>query len=257
VKCDFVAGYFAKYGIPVKCICDAGLFLDVETVTGAGNVMQTRYHDIADNMESKPGLSPVCVAAEADWRQCIFSQYSLKHIQTPTFVINSLYNFGEWEMLTPIGPPGQFPEDTGTPPIDWQKCYPANGKLTPSSYKLCNETQERIIQGFRDQFLDAVAVATDPTSPHGIFGDSCPNQHCQTSTGWTLVKVNGTTMADAAARWYFNGSVEKHVDAPFPSNPTCGYKQGVQPMCNNCANAGLGSNCIWDERKAVFQGMAD
>lgn len=78
-KCDFVAGYFAKIGggIPVKCICDAGLFLDVETVTGAGNVMQTRYHDIADVMESKPGLSPVCVAAESDWRQCIFSQYSL------------------------------------------------------------------------------------------------------------------------------------------------------------------------------------
>ena len=25
---------------------------------------------------------------------------------------------------------------------------------------------------------------------------------------------------------YFNGSVEKHVDAPFPSNPTCGYKSG-------------------------------
>jgi hypothetical protein len=58
--------------------------------------MQTRYHDIADVMESKAGLSPACVAAETDWRQCIFSQYSLKHTSTPTFVINSLYNFGEW-----------------------------------------------------------------------------------------------------------------------------------------------------------------
>merc|ERR1712190_509485 len=35
VKCDFVATYFEKYSIPVKCICDAGMFLDVETVTGA------------------------------------------------------------------------------------------------------------------------------------------------------------------------------------------------------------------------------
>ena len=49
--------------IDVKCICDAGIFLDVETVTGAGNVMQQRYHDIADVMESKPGLSKACVAA--------------------------------------------------------------------------------------------------------------------------------------------------------------------------------------------------
>ena len=58
--------------MPVKCICDAGLFLDVDTVTGAGKVMQTRYHDIADIMESKPGLSPACVGNESDWRQCIF-----------------------------------------------------------------------------------------------------------------------------------------------------------------------------------------
>ena len=31
-------------------------------------------------------------------------------------------------------------------------------------------------------------------------------------------------MADAAARWYFNHSVVKIVDAPFdaPLNPTCG-----------------------------------
>ena len=45
------------------------MFLDVDTVTGAGNVMEARYHDIATNMASKPGLSPACVAGESDWRQ--------------------------------------------------------------------------------------------------------------------------------------------------------------------------------------------
>jgi hypothetical protein len=106
LKCDFVAGYFQEHGaVPVKCICDAGLFLDVDTVTGAGKVMQTRYHDIADIMESKPGLSPACVGNESDWRQCMFSQYSLKHAQTPTFVINSLYNFGECECNQSAGSP--------------------------------------------------------------------------------------------------------------------------------------------------------
>ena len=87
LKCDYVAGYFAKHGIPVKCICDAGMFLDIETVTGAGNVMQTRYHDIADNMESRPGLSPACVAGEADWRQCMFSQHTFAYTRVPTFVL--------------------------------------------------------------------------------------------------------------------------------------------------------------------------
>jgi hypothetical protein len=52
----------------------------------------------------------------------------------------------------------------------------------------------------------------------------CPNQHCQTSTGWSSVFVNNTTMAAAVARWYFfQGGEERHVDGEFPNNPTCGY----------------------------------
>jgi O-palmitoleoyl-L-serine hydrolase len=251
VKCEYVASYFAVHSIPVKCICDAGMFLDIETVTGAGNVMQKRYHDIADVMESKPGLPAACVAGEEDWRQCIFSQHALKYHTTPTFVINSLYNFGEWAMLASSW------LDSGNAPADWQSCWPKNGGLSPETYKTCNSTQLGIIQHWYEQFLLASAPATDPASPHGIFADSCPNQHCQTSTGWQMVKVNGTTMADAAARWYFQSSVEKHVDAPFmqPFNPSCGLKEGVQPACNNCANTGLGSNCLWDEEKQTFHGI--
>ena len=65
-------------------------------------------------------------------------------------------------------------------------------------------------------------------------------------------------MAHAAARWYFSKSVEKHVDTPFMDptlNPTCGYREGVEPMCNNCGNKGLGSNCLWDETKQEFHGL--
>jgi hypothetical protein len=117
------------------------MFLDVETVTGAGNVMRDRYFDIANNMETKPGLSTACVAAESNWQLCQFSEYSLKYMKTPTFVINSLYNFGEWAMLAPTFPSGSFPPDTGTPPSDWAACYPGNGKLTPESFAKCNVSE--------------------------------------------------------------------------------------------------------------------
>lgn len=254
LKCDFVSSYFAKHSIPVKCICDAGLFLDVDTVTGAGNVMRTRYHDIAEVMESKPGLSAACVGNESDWKQCIFSQYSLKYMQTPTFAINSLYNFGEWAMLCPTYPRGTFPPDTGTPPSDWHTCYPSNGALTPETYKLCNATQIKLIQGFRDQFVAAVANAADPSTPHGLFLDSCPNEHCQTSTGWTRVSVGGTMLGVAAADWYFKGKTVKLIDKPFPGNPTCGQKEGHEPICSNCANKGLGSNCLFDSVSGSFHG---
>jgi hypothetical protein len=39
------------------------------------------------------------------------------------------------------------------------------------------------------------------------------------------VHVDNVTMAEAAASWYFNGTVEKHLDVRFPGNPTCGYSE--------------------------------
>jgi len=43
LHCDYLASYFDRWSIPVKCVCDAGAFLDIDTVTGAGNVMRERY----------------------------------------------------------------------------------------------------------------------------------------------------------------------------------------------------------------------
>ena len=44
--------------------------------------------------------------------------------------------------------------------------------------------------------------------------------HCQTGFSQEVL-VAGTAVGDAAARWYFERTTEKHVDGPFPSNPTC------------------------------------
>ena len=159
-------------------------------------------------MESHDGLDPKCIAGEGDaWRHCIFSQTSLRYTTTPTFMINSLYNFGEWEMLAPSW------NDTGTPPSDWATCWPNNGGLTPETFATCNATQRSIIDNFRNQFLAAAAAAIEhSSSPHGAFLDSCPNQHCQTSTAWGSVVVNDTTMADAVARWSVDGFYEGFFD---------------------------------------------
>ena len=63
-------------------------------VTGAGDVMKQRFYDLADRMRTKPSLSPACVAAEPDWRECMFSETALKYTATPLFAMNSMYNFG-------------------------------------------------------------------------------------------------------------------------------------------------------------------
>ena len=80
LHCDYVSAWFARVNssIDVRCICDAGAFIDVPTITGAGDVMKTRFYDLADRMQTRASLSPACVQAEPDWRECMFSETTLK-----------------------------------------------------------------------------------------------------------------------------------------------------------------------------------
>lgn len=223
LHCKSIASFFKglNTAFDVRCICDAGMFIDVPTVTGAGNVMETRFFDIAERMGTKSGLDKICVEKESDWRHCLFSEKALEYnTDVPVFVINSLYNFGEWAMLPP--PTSQsFPPDTVEAAADWLDCWPSTGGMTPQTYSHCNETQRSIINDYLVAFKRAVAPAIDPSLPHhGAWLDSCPSMHCQTDFA-SDVLVKGTAVGDAVADWYFNRTVVKLVDKPFPSNPTC------------------------------------
>jgi len=222
IHCDYVRDYFAAVNssIDMKCICDAGVFMDVPTVTGAGNVMEARFYDVADRMGTKASLSTACVAKEQDWRECMFSETALKHTTAPYFVINSQYNFGEWEMLAP--PTTQsFPPDTTASPADWQSCYPSLGQLTPERWATgCNATQKSIILGRVAKFQKALSGALDPTSANGAWLNNCPSTHCQTNFDDAIL-VDGMNVREAVNAWYFDDKVVKSVDGPYPSNPTC------------------------------------
>ena len=253
IHCDYVANWFkdVNASIDVRCICDAGLFIDVPTVTGAGDVMRERFYDLADKMQTKPSLNPACVNGEPDWRECMFSETALKYTKTPLFTMNSMYNFGEvrsavwpssvllliscsanlcsvcvfgpfttqWEMLAPMTSQS-FPPDTTAPPADWASCWPSTGGLTAASYKTCNSTQKTIIAAHLKTFEAKLAPVMNPTSRHGSWLSACPSMHCQTGFA-PGVLVHGLSVGDAAARWYFNRSTVKLMDGPFPSNPTC------------------------------------
>ena len=224
IHCDYIHDYFDKASkgtTDVRCICDAGVFMDVPTVTGAGNVMKTRFYDVADKMATKASLNPTCIAKEADWRECMFSETALKHTATPYFVINSQYNFGEWEMLAP--PTSQsFPPDTTASPADWQNCYPSLGKLTPQLWETgCNATQKSLILNRVEKFMNVMSSAWGAATPqNGAWLNNCPSMHCQTGFDDTIM-VSGMNVREAVSAWYFDKKIVKAVDGPFPSNPTC------------------------------------
>jgi len=74
---------------------------------------------------------------------------------------------------------------------------------------------------YREASIAALAPVLNHSSPHGLFADSC-DAHCESTDGWSTRLVNGSLMKDAAAHWYFDGSVETHLDSyALNENPTC------------------------------------
>ena len=124
-------------------------------------------------------------------------QYSLKYTKTPLFTMNSMYNFGEWEMLAPITKQS-FPPDTTAPPSDWAACWPGTGGLTAASFRQCNSTQKEIIAAHLKTFEAALAPVMDPASPHGGWLSACPSMHCQTGFA-PDVRINGTNVGSQHA----------------------------------------------------------
>eukprot|EP00966_Prymnesium_polylepis_P005127 118363-Prymnesium_polylepis.1 len=217
LHCDAVARRLAP--VSVRCVCDAGLFLDAPSAVGAGNLMARRFYDVAEKMEARAGLSEACVAAEADWRSCFFAAASLRYTRTPTFVVQSLYNFGAWEILEQ----GFNPSNGATVAADWRACW-SYGRLTPSTWNAsCNATQRTIILDFGQRVRAALAPAAEPSNPHGVFGDACPNEHCQLHMpAWHVAFVDGQPLGRAVERWYFENATTKLTDGDFPGNPRCG-----------------------------------
>ena len=81
--CERVAQMLSPSGIPVRCIVDAALFPTVN------------FDPMLELIQATQASLPrSCVIAEAThWRACVHARHSLQHSSTPTFVVNSLFNW--------------------------------------------------------------------------------------------------------------------------------------------------------------------
>ncbi|OAY72174.1 Pectin acetylesterase 5 [Ananas comosus] len=130
--------------------------------------------------------------------QCFFPQEIVKNMKTPTFILNSAYD--AWQIQNVLAPDASDPQDS------WLS--------------------------FREDLLDALSEVKKKRE-WGMFIDSC-FVHCQTSTNITWhspssPRLNDKTIAEAVGDWYFDRSVVKEIDCPFPCNPTCHNLVFVSP----------------------------
>ncbi|KAM0949524.1 putative pectinacetylesterase/NOTUM [Dioscorea sansibarensis] len=206
IHCDEFAELF-PHNTTVKCLSDAGFFLDVTDISG-NNTIRPFFHSLVTLQGVLKNLNQDCLSSHLYPYQCFFPQYALPYIRTPYFILNTGYDVFQFHHI--FVPPSADPRGV------WNRC-----KLNPAA---CSSIQLLILQGFRLKMLDALRLFTN-SSKGGMYINSC-FAHCQSElqTTWFTPDsptLQNTTIAEAVGDWYFERRIFKEVDCPYPCDPTC------------------------------------
>lgn len=190
----------------VKCLADAGYFINVKAVSGAAHI-EGIYDDVVRTHGSAKNLPSSCTSRLKPGL-CFFPQNIVEQIQTPIFLLNAAYD--SWQVKNILAPGVADPHGT------WRDC-----KLDITK---CSEAQLKTLQEFRLQFLSA-APAVGSSESRGMFLNSC-YAHCQTGTQETWLRddsplLDNKTIAKAIGDWYFDRSPFQKIDCPYPCDKTC------------------------------------
>lgn len=210
LHCDNFRSQLPEKAI-VKCLSDAGVFLDVKDVESSPTI-QSFYKDVV-SMHGIAAQLPQSCKVERHAEQCFFPQYLLKTIKTPLFILNPAYD--TWQIQNILVPASA--DRLGK----WSFC-----KENPAE---CSEEQLKVLQGFRVKLLEAIDTV-EGSEDGGLFINSC-FIHCQSEMDmtWHRAKtptVNHRTVAETVGDWFYKRRPAKDIDCAYPCNPTC-FKIGV------------------------------
>ncbi|KAK6936836.1 Pectinacetylesterase/NOTUM [Dillenia turbinata] len=202
---------FTEYLPPnttVKCLGDAGFFLDVQDISG-NHTMRAFYNSVVSMQGVTQSLDANCLQNSSSPTQCFFPQYALGYIRTPFFILNTAYDV--YQFHNGLVPPLSDPKG------HWNHC-----KFNPAA---CNTSQINVLQGFRQDMLAALKSFLQYSAKGGAFINSC-FAHCQSESQdtWYAVdapRVYNKTIAEAVGDWYFERSITKVIDCPYPCDTTC------------------------------------
>ncbi|XP_048437473.1 pectin acetylesterase 8-like isoform X1 [Pyrus x bretschneideri] len=190
----------------VKCVPDAGYFINARTVSGSPYI-QAFYSEVVALHGSVKNLPASCTSRMSPGL-CFFPQNVVPLTRTPIFFVNAAYDW--WQIRHILAP------DVADPEGAWKKC-----KL---NIKNCSPSQLQTMLEFRLQFLKTIAGASNSSS-HGWFIHSC-YAHCQIEFQETWLAADSpmlskTTIAEAVGDWYYDLTPFRKIDCPYPCNPTC------------------------------------
>ncbi|KAA0050975.1 pectin acetylesterase 10 [Cucumis melo var. makuwa] len=201
----------------VKCLSDAGLFLDVTDISG-GHYIRNLFGELHVTSSHRYAAKPLfSLCVPLNYIQCFFPQNVIAGIRTPLFLVNAAYD--SWQIQSSLAPPSLDPAGY------WHDCRLNHAK--------CNQPQIQFLQGFRNQMLNAVSDFSK-SSGNGLFINSC-FAHCQTERQDTWFGDNSPVIGNkpialAVGDWYFDRAAVKAIDCPYPCDRTCHHL--AQSYCN-------------------------
>ncbi|XP_022551119.1 pectin acetylesterase 1 [Brassica napus] len=186
LRCDDFSSLF-PHTTKVKCMSDAGFFLDAVDISGARSLR--RMYSGVVNTQGLQNLLPRTCTRHLDPTMCLFPQNIINQVRTPLFILNSA--FDSWQIENSIAPPSADPSGS------WHNC---------SSSFNCNASQMQFLEGFKKSMLDALKTFS-MSSKNGVFISS-RWAHCQAERKDTWFPGNSQPGEDkgiavAVGDWYF------------------------------------------------------
>lgn len=192
-------------GTKVKCLSDAGYFINVDDLTGVPRIAS--YFEETMKLHGSERNLPASCTTDSKANLCFFPQYVAPKIQTPLFILNAAYD--SWQIRNIVAP------TVADPHTYWYECKTNIEKCTPE--------QLRVMQEFRLEFIDALREVS--RSSTGLFINSC-YAHCQTEMQETWFAqdspvLNKTTIAQAVGDWFYDRNPFQRIDCPYPCDRSC------------------------------------
>ncbi|KAK1266415.1 hypothetical protein QJS04_geneDACA000416 [Acorus gramineus] len=206
LHCDDFAQLFPRT-TTVKCLSDAGFFLDVRDISG-NYTMRKFVEDLVALQGVVQNLNKNCTGSRILPFQCFFPQYALMYMKMPYFILNSAYDVFQFHHI--------FVPSSTDMRGHWNRC-----KLNPAA---CTPDEIMILQGFRNEMIQALSLFGYSRNG-GMYINSC-FAHCQSELQETWFapdspRLNNKKIAEMVGDWYFERVAAKEVDCPYPCDSTC------------------------------------
>uniref|UniRef100_A0A5B7AC58 Pectin acetylesterase n=1 Tax=Davidia involucrata TaxID=16924 RepID=A0A5B7AC58_DAVIN len=205
LHCDEFRDLFPR-STKVKCLSDAGLFLDAVDVAG-GRTLRNFFGGVVSLQGVQNNLPRTCTS-HLDPTSCFFPQNLIANVKTPLFILNVAYDL--WQVMASLAPPSADPHGY------WHGC-----KL---NHAHCSASQIQFLQGFRNHMLNVIKHFS-MSQQNGLFINSC-FAHCQTERQDTWFAddsplIGSKGIALAVGDWYFDRARIKAIDCAYPCDKTC------------------------------------